>query len=656
LWQIFESAFEAAKREPDAERKRDSAQPEGKGEALIKDRMEKKTTILLIVSILFSAVLLMAQNNWVYFGQDQGATKYSSLTQINTSNVKNLKRAWTFHTGDKSGFFESTPLVIDSVMYFSAQNGFYAIDAVTGLQIWKFDATQTTRRGVSYWPGDARSAARIVGSTANRLVALDAKTGVPIKDFGENGFVDMGTTMASPPAIYKDLLITPATKPVINARNARTGALVWTFNLVAQPGDPGHETWDNDAWKTIGGTNVWGYLTVDPEQGVVYIPNSLAGNNDYIGIPHPGNNLYGTSLIAVDAGTGKLKWYQQFVHHDIWDYDLAAAPTLINIVRNGQTVPAVAQITKMGLMFMFDRRDGKPIFGLEERPVPQSEVPGEKSSPTQPFPVKPPPLARNSMKKEDLPKGITPEHDAFCKALWEKYNLVDSVPYTPWEDGRNIVLFPGAVGGGNWNGVSFNPALGLVFTNVMNAGQWGHVEKVDPNTARQRGGGRGGRGGGGGGGAQPAEGANPNIDPYRKVTPEGGRFWDPKTKYSCNAPPWGELIAVNVNTGDIAWHVPLGIFEELEAKGLKTGTPSLGGSITTAGGLVFIAATIDGYFRAFDARNGKELWASKLDAPAHSIPSTYLGRDGKQYVVIAAGGGGFLQSPTSDTVVAFTLP
>ena len=633
----------------------------------------RKSIALFILSILCCAAFVAAQNNWAYFGQDQGGTKYSTLTQINANNVKNLKRAWTFHTGDKSGFFESTPLVIDSVMYFAAGNGFYAVDAVSGQQIWKFDATRTTRRGVSYWAGDAKSPARIVASTENRLVALDAKTGTPIKDFGDGGFVDMGADMASPPAIYKDLLITPSAKPIIRAWNARTGALVWTFNLVAQPGDPGHETWENDAWKTIGGTNVWGYLTVDAAAGVVYIPNSIAGS-DYIGIPRPGNNLYGTSLVAVDANTGKLKWYEQLVHHDIWDYDLAAAPTLINVVKDGKTVPAVAQINKMGLMFIFDRSNGKPIFGIEERPVPLSEVPGEKSSPTQPFPLKPAPLARNSMKKEDLPKGITPEHDAFCKALWEKYNLVESGPYTPWDEGRDIVLYPGAVGGGNWNGVSFNPRLGMIFTNVMNAGQWGHVEKVDPNNVRPRGG-RGGRGGdaagadanqpppggrgqrGGGRGGPPPDGADDaNASAYRKVTPEGGRFWDPKTKYSCVQPPWGELVAVNVNTGDIAWHVPLGMFEELEAKGIKTGTPSLGGSITTAGDLVFIGATIDGRFRAFDARNGKELWSEKLDAPAHSIPSTYMGRDGKQYVVVSAGGGGFLQSPTADTVVAFTLP
>ena len=363
-----------------------------------------------IVALTIAAVgSTSAQNNWVYFGQDPGASKYSTLAQINTENVRNLKRAWTFNTGDKSGFFESTPLVVDSIMYFCAQNGFYAIDAVTGKSIWKYDAVRTTRRGVWYWPGDAKSSARIVASTDSRMVALDAKTGQPVAEFGQGGFVDMGSPMESPPAIYKDVIITPSTRPVVRAWSARTGALVWTFNLVAQPDDPGHKTWENDSWKTIGGTNVWGYLTVDPERGIAYAPVSIAGS-DYVGVPRPGDNLYGTSLVAIDIATGKLKWHQQLVHHDIWDYDLAAAPTLVEVNRGGRRIPGVAQINKMGLLFIFDRTNGTPIFGMEERPVPQSKVPGEKTSPTQPFPVKPPPLARNTMKKADLPKGISPEH------------------------------------------------------------------------------------------------------------------------------------------------------------------------------------------------------------------------------------------------------
>lgn len=629
-----------------------------------------------LVLIAAVSVSVGAQQNWVHVGQDPGHSKYSTLDQINTSNVQKLERVWTFHTGDKSGFFESTPLVVDGTMYVSAQNGVFALDPVTGAQQWKFEADGATRRGLAYWPGDARTAGRILVSSQTKLLAIDTKTGKLNQEFGQGGFIDMGTTMASPPSVYKDVLITPGGRPVIQAWNARTGAPMWTFHLIAQPGDPNNKTWENDSWKTAGGTNTWGYLSVDEERGIVYIPVSIAGS-DYVGVERPGDNLYGTSLVAVDIATGQRRWHQQLVHHDIWDFDLGAAPTLFDAVKDGKRIPAVAQVTKMGMLFIFDRVTGAPIFGIEERPVPQSTVPGEKTSPTQPFTVKPPPLARISMKKSELPTTISPEHTAYCAALWEKYKLQDSAPYTPWKLNQDIVMFPGAIGGGNWNGVSYNRKLGLIITNVMNAGQWGHLEEVKPGE-----GGRGGRGGPGGPGGPPAGAAAPGApqaaagrggrggpggpggsedgnsprSPFRKVTPEGGRFWEPERRYPCNEPPWGELIAVSTSTGDIAWRVPLGEFEELEKKGIKTGTASLGGGVTTAGDLVFIAATIDGYFRAFDARNGKELWKTKLDVPAHAIPATYLGRDGKQYVVITAGGGGFLRSPVSDVVAAFRLP
>jgi quinoprotein glucose dehydrogenase len=340
---------------------------------------------------------------------------------------------------------------------------------------------------------------------------------------------------------------------------------------------------------------------------------------------------------------------------------------------------------KMGLMFIFDRRDGKPIFGMEERPVPQSTVPGEKSSPTQPFPVKPEPIARIAMKMSEIPKDVTPELASYCQGLVDKYKLEDAVPYNAWKVDRDIVEYPGAIGGGNWNGTSFNPTLGLIFTNVMNAGQWGHLQTGGRGGGGGRGGsgaggpggrgggppagfggapggsggrgGRGGRGGSGGGVPGGGRGAAGGSGPsYSKTTPEGGRFWQPDTRYSCAPPPWGELVAVNANTGEVAWRAPLGIFDELAAKGLKTGTPNTGGGIATAGNLIFIGATTDARFRAFDARNGKELWAVKVDAPAHSIPATYMGRDGKQYVVVSAAGGGFLRDPTSDAVIAFALP
>jgi quinoprotein glucose dehydrogenase len=636
--------------------------------------MEMKR-LLGLVLLVAATVTSSAQQNWVHVGQDAGHTKYSTLDQINTRNVHTLQRAWTFNTGDTSGFFESTPLVVGGVMYLSAQNGVFALDPVSGAQLWKFEASGTTRRGLGYWPGDAKTSARILVSSGTRLLAIDTKTGKLALEFGQGGLVDMGAAMQSPPSIYKDVLLTPATSPVIRAWNARTGAPLWTFHLVAQPGDPNHKTWENDAWKTIGGTNTWGYLSVDEERGIVYIPVSIAGG-DYVGVERPGDNLYGTSLVAVDIATGRRKWHQQLVHHDIWDFDLGAAPTLFDARVNGKVIPGVAQITKMGMLFMFDRVTGAPLFGLEERPVPQSTVPGEKTSPTQPFTVKPPPLARMSLKRSELPTSISPEHTAYCAALWDKYKLEDSAPYTPWKLNQDIVMFPGAIGGGNWNGVTYDRKNALIITNVMNAGQWGHLEQVKPGEGGRggRGGGRGGNPGGpppvappGGGpprggppGGGVAVGGNDNApsarSPYRKVTPEGGRFWEPNLRYPCNEPPWGELIAVSANTGDIVWRVPLGEFEALETRGIKTGTASLGGAISTAGDLVFIAATIDGYFRAFDARNGQVVWKTKLDAPGHTIPSTYMGRDGKQYVVITAGGGGFLRSPTADAVIAYRLP
>ena len=617
--------------------------------------MRARARLLLVTAAALSAAVVGAQQHWSHVGQDPGATKYSTLDQINTSNVKSLQKAWTFHTGDKTGFFESTPLVVDGTMYLTAQNGIYALDPVTGAQQWKFESDGGTRRGLTYWAGDATTPARVFGSAQERLIALDAKTGRMIPQFGQGGFVDMGTTMASPASLYKHILITPATAPIIRAYNARSGAEIWKFDLIAQPGDPNNKTWEGESWKSVGGTNTWGYLTIDTERGIVYIPTSIAGENDYVGVTRPGDNLYGTSLVAVDIATGKRLWHQQLVHHDIWDNDLGAHPTLIDVTRNGKTVPAVAQITKMGLLFIFNRVTGEPIFGIEERPVPQSTVPGEKTAATQPFPIKPPPLARNSIKRSELPTNISPEHTAYCQGLWEKYGLQDSGPYTPWKVTQDVVVFPGAIGGGNWGGVAYNKKLNLVITNVMNAGQWGHLEKSEGapigGDQPQAGAGRGGRGGFGAGGGPPR-----SREPYRKVTPEGGRFWDPKTQYSCAPTPWGELIAVNTNTGDIAWRSPLGSFDELEAKGIKAGRPSLGGAITTAGDLVFIAATTDGYFRAFDARNGAELWKTKLTVPAHSIPSTYMGKDGKQYIAITVGGGGFLRSPQSDEVVAFRLP
>ena len=625
-------------------------------------------TIVAAVCVL--GAVSLAQNvsrpeagaDWASPQADPGGTRYSTLTQINTSNVQRLKRAWTFRTG--SGRFANAPMVVDSVMYFSAPNGVFAVDAVTGQQIWKYapsapvpsepappargggggggrggapNTAGTAVRGPAYWPGADGFGARIYSSTSLGLAAIDARTGQLVPAFGQNGVLP-GVRHNSPPAIFRNLLITrgdnePGKGTTVKAFDIVTGAHRWTWYAKAQPGDPNRATWLNGSAESDASPGMWGMFTVDEARGLVFFPvEKVEGNgaNDYWGGGNHGAGLYSDSLVALDANTGRLRWYQQLVHHDIWDYDLAAAPVLIDVRRNGQLIPAVAQSSKMALLFVFNRETGSPVFGVEERPVPQTTVPGEWTSPTQPFPVKPEPLSRNSFTKADL-ATVTPEHEAFCKNLWETNKLTDTVPYNPWKVGENILVFPGAQGGSNWWGAAFNRSLGLIIANVHNAGQWGRL---------QPGGGRGGATAG-----------------FSKTPGPFTRFWNNANMWSCTEPPWGELVAVNANTGDIAWRVPLGEFEELTAKGVMlTGTPNSGGAITTAGNLVFIGATIDGWFRAFDARNGKALWRDKLPAPSQGTPTTYLGRDGKQYVAVGANGGGFFGAPTGDEVIAYSLP
>ncbi len=594
---------------------------------------------------------------WPSFGYSPAGARYSPLLQIKPGNVAQLKRAWTFHVGASGS--EATPLVIDSVMYVTASDGIYAVVPETGELLWKYASTAVARRGLAYWPGDNATHPRVFcGVEKGKLLALDVTTGKPAPGFAEEGFLDLkkGVAdgfpnapffLASPPAIYRDIIITGGNnnEPApsrgaygdVRGWDAHTGRLLWTFHTVPRSGEAGNETWAAEAWQHRSGTNVWGMMTVDEARGLVFLPIG-APTYDMYGADRPGNGLYGNSLVALDANTGKVKWFHQLVHHDLWDYDLAAQPALIDVVRNGTKISAVAQITKMGMLFIFDRTDGTPIFGMEERPVPKSQVPGEQSSPTQPFPVKPVPLAKNSFDPKDL-YTLTPEHAAFCKSLFEKNEMFTEGPYTPMPVERNALTFPSTLGGGNWGGVSFNPKLGLIFVNVMDLGQWGHMAPK-PETD-----------------ASDPEKKTPS---YVRTAPVGGqyaRFWDPANHIPCQNPPFGELIAVNANTGDIAWKVPLGFVEELAAKGFpKTGTLNLGGSIATASGLTFIAATKDSRFRAFDSRTGAELWTGVLDAPGYSVPVTYLGRDGRQYLAVVAGGGSYWQSPTSTSVIAFALP
>jgi glucose dehydrogenase len=590
---------------------------------------------------------------WRTAGGNAGAQRYSPLTQITPRNVSTLTQAWAFDTGSLD--LQVTPLVIGNVMYLTAGSKIVALEPETGRQVWTFDAgSPVSRRGVAYWPGTAGIGPRLYsGAGDGRMLALDARTGAIATEFGAGGFVDLKESvrgdvegrfaLVTPPAVFNDVLITGGSNGEgepssglygdIRGWDARTGKLLWSFHTVPRRGEAGVDTWENDSWKNRSGTNAWSYMTVDTTRGLVFAPTG-SPTSDFYGGDRKGKNLYGNSLIALDATTGKLRWFQQLVHHDIWDWDLPAAPTLIDVRKGGKTIPAVAMITKMSTLFIFDRVTGKPLFGMEERPVPQSDVPGEATWPTQPFPLEPPPLARTSFDPDTDFYALTPEHAAFCRDLWSEHRMFTKGIFTPPSVERTMVMFPSTLGGGNWSGLSYDADRALVFTNIMNLGQVARIERrTKPAADRLE---------------------------YTRTGPWGtayGRFWNPKTKVPCSAPPFGELLAIDVNRAAVVWRVPLGLFDDLQARGFgRTGTPNIGGTIVTASGLVFVGATIDSRFRAFDSRTGRLLWETRLEASAHATPMTFLGRDKRQYVVVAAGGDGLLASPPGTKIVAFALP
>ena len=614
-------------------------------------------------------------SDWPMYNRDLAGTRFSPLSQVNTTNVDKLEKAWTYQLQPATGninpapalaseiFNEVTPIVVNGVMYMPSGNRVVALEPETGKEIWSHPLTAglASFRGVAYWPGDGNNPPRILFTSLKKMIALDARTGVIDPKFGRNGEVDLQVGYTGVPLVFRNMIFIGAmifgpgeqhldagtyiaTGPPMNPRayDARSGDKLWEFHSIPLPGEFGNETWLDGSWKDKIGPNVWAFtLTMDAQRGIVYLP--IGGpNNNYYGGNRPGANLFANTLVAVDMETGKRLWHFQTVHHDLWDYDLPPSPVLFDLVKNGRTIPALAQTGKLGLMFILDRTTGTPIYDVVERPVAKGDVPGEWYSPTQPIPVKPPPVARVSISKEDLVRGTdtTPEHAAACAKLWDDTKFYNSGPYTPWKlrDGVNppSLIIPGLTGGPNWGGSAYDPRNGFIFINSKDTPVTGFMDKNTRYNAE-----------------------NPQGQlPYARVggpalsAPMVGANGQ-SINIPCFRPPWATLTAVNANTGDIAWQVPLGIDDRMPEGKKNVGSAGSGGPMVTAGGLVFITATNDRKFRAFDAKTGKELWAAPLDLNSTAVPMTYQGKNGKQYVAVVVANG---QAGPNQRLVVYALP
>jgi quinoprotein glucose dehydrogenase len=586
---------------------------------------------------------------WPMYRHDQAGTGASALTQINTTSVATLAQVWSYSLqsdvpaangrgGAAGPNSQVTPIVVNGVMYAPAANRIVALDPETGKELWRYVVSggAPSRRGVAYWPGDGTVPPRIVFGAGRRLMALNARTGVLESGFGTQGEVDIDVPYNSVPLIYKNMIIVGANSPpgaiggIGNPRayDVRTGAKLWEFHSVAQPGEVGHDTWEGESWRNRLGANAWPfYFTLDEQRGLLFIPLASPIVGPYGG-DRKGANLFGNSVVAVDVQTGKYKWHFQTIHHDLWDADPPAPPGLFDIVRGGRTTPALGVTTKSGYLYILNRETGQPIFGVEERPVPKSDVPGELAFPTQPFPLKPPPLARVSYQAADLVTAAetTAEHVKACEELIQKNGGVSNAgPFTPWryrpegEMPRSTLVFPGGLGGANWGGTAYDARSGLLFVATQDVGALGWVEKAKDGS--------------------PVPYDKASLDRTFDVRMPGGNW-------PCQKPPWGRLIAVNVSTGDIAWQRPLGVTDQLPEGKQNTGRPVLAGPIVTASGVLFIASTDDNRFRALDVRSGRELWVTRLERRGNANPMTYQARNGKQYVAIVA----------TDTLIAYALP
>ena len=598
--------------------------------------------------------------DWPGVGNDPGCMRYSPLDQIHRENVARLKPVWTYRTGelkDRAGkTIECTPIVIDGVMYVTT--GYLrvvALDAALGKEIWQFDplkdhpfehspASGGVNRGCAFWSdGKPQGERRIIhGTSDGRLFSLDARTGKLAPKFGEGGIRDLrkefepktaalpyGPTSA--PVVWRDTIILGvscgegpgiASPGDIRAFDVRTGEQVWRFHTVPQPGEFEHETWTGDSWKNRGGTNAWGGLSVDADRGLVFAGLGSAAF-DFYGGDRIGDNLFANCTIALNAKTGKRVWHFQTVRHDLWDHDLPVYPNLVTVTRDGKKIDAAAQVTKTGYVFLFDRETGKPLFDIKDLRVPGSDVPGEQASATQPIPVKPPPFSVQFFDETN----VTDIGAANRASVLERLRKIRSGPAFNPPSLRGTVVIPGFHGGANWSGASFDPTTGLLYINSNNVPNIITLAESKP-------------------GDKASHGPFGHTGYVQFLDNEG---------YPAIKPPWGVLNAINLNTGEIAWQVPLGEHPELTARGIpRTGTETFGGSIVTAGGLVFIAGTKDERIHAFDKRTGRLLWEHPLPAGGYATPSTYS-VNGRQYVVIAAGGAGKLRTKAGDAFVVFSL-
>jgi quinoprotein glucose dehydrogenase len=613
--------------------------------------------------------------NWPYYGGDAGGSRYSPLTQIDRSNVAELKVAWEYHTGDVSdgtdnrrkSEFEATPIVAEGTMYFSTPfNRVIALNPETGQEKWSFDpridlhapySEGLLNRGVTLWVDPARADGdscrrRIFLATIDaRLFALDATSGQPCADFGAAGQIDLTHGIAnitrrgeyeetSAPAIAGDLVVVGSSiadndrvdspSGVVRAFDAHTGALRWSWNPIPENIAP------------TGAGNAWSTISADIGRDLVFVPTTSA-SPDYHGFKRPGDNKWADSVVALSAKTGQLVWGFQLVHHDLWDYDTAAQPVLATLRRQGTETPVVIAGNKTGNLFVLDRETGKPVFGVEERPVPKSDAEGEEASPTQPFPPAPPPLVPQRLTADDA-WGPTPQDRDACHGQIER--LRSEGIFTPPSVGGTIA-FPGNLGGMNWSSGAFDPERQIFVTNVNIFAMEVHLISRDQY--------------------QESEKAVKEGRFRAEVSPQHGTPYGMSravlhspANLPCNPPPWGSLVGVDLSNATIRWNEPLGSTAETwlaNAAGNIRGTPNLGGPIVTAAGIVFIAAAMDDYLRAFDLDTGAELWKGKLPAGGQATPMTYrLRPDGKQFVVIAAGGHGKIGAKLGDSVIAFALP